>query len=166
MNSGRATLLCRTLLLVPLLFASACATLGPDFQQPDAPRPADWNQDGGDVLNTAAPEVAQWWKVFNDPVLDSLVTTASRQNLTLQIAGLRKPGPSWASPPVPAIHSCSSCAAPRWQPGSVKTVRISIGQSTRISRITSLDLTPAGKSTSGGASSVASRLPTPTWQPA
>jgi len=89
MNSGRATLLCRTLLLVPLLFASACATLGPDFQQPDAPRPADWNQDGGDVLNTAAPEVAQWWKVFNDPVLDSLVTTASRQNLTLQIAGLR-----------------------------------------------------------------------------
>ena len=80
----------RTLLLAPLLLlASACTTLGPDFVQPDAPRPADWNQDGAEMLNTRAPQVEQWWRVFNDPVLDTLVTTAYNQNLPLQVAGLR-----------------------------------------------------------------------------
>ena len=30
-----------------------------------------------------------WWRTFHDPVLDSLVQTAYRQNLTLRVAGLR-----------------------------------------------------------------------------
>jgi len=89
MNSGHLTLPFRILLLMPLLLAGACTTLGPDFVPPKAPRPADWNLDGGDVINTAEPQAAEWWKLFNDPVLDSLVTTAYRQNLSLQIAGLR-----------------------------------------------------------------------------
>jgi NodT family efflux transporter outer membrane factor (OMF) lipoprotein len=89
MSSNFSTLTVRTLLLAPLLLASACTALGPDFVQPEAPRLADWTQEEGDVLSTATPEAAAWWTVFNDPVLDTLVTTAYRQNLSLQIAGLR-----------------------------------------------------------------------------
>ena len=79
----------RTLALIPLLFISACTMLGPDFVQPDAPQPADWNEDGGEGLSSTAPLSEAWWKVFNDPVLDSLVTRAYHQNLSLQVAGLR-----------------------------------------------------------------------------
>jgi NodT family efflux transporter outer membrane factor (OMF) lipoprotein len=31
----------------------------------------------------------EWWKIFNDPVLDTLIDKAYQQNLPLQIAGLR-----------------------------------------------------------------------------
>jgi NodT family efflux transporter outer membrane factor (OMF) lipoprotein len=40
-------------------------------------------------IKTEASDYSAWWKVFNDPVLDSLIESAYRQNLTLQIAGLR-----------------------------------------------------------------------------
>lgn len=88
-HPAAARLFTRTLVLLPLLFTSACTMLGPDFVQPDAPRPTDWNQDGGEGLSSAAPISVQWWKAFNDPVLDTLVTKAYDQNLPLQVAGLR-----------------------------------------------------------------------------
>jgi NodT family efflux transporter outer membrane factor (OMF) lipoprotein len=40
-------------------------------------------------ISTEAAAQADWWKSFNDPVLDKLVATAYDQNLTLQTAGLR-----------------------------------------------------------------------------
>ncbi|EFK10747.1 efflux transporter, outer membrane factor lipoprotein, NodT family [delta proteobacterium NaphS2] len=38
---------------------------------------------------TCSEDVTNWWTVFNDPVLNSLVEKALNQNLTLQVAGLR-----------------------------------------------------------------------------
>ncbi len=35
------------------------------------------------------PPTTAWWKGFNDPALDRLVDLARRQNLPLQVAGLR-----------------------------------------------------------------------------
>lgn len=32
---------------------------------------------------------AEWWKLFNDPVLNTLVQRAYRQNLPLQVAACR-----------------------------------------------------------------------------
>jgi outer membrane protein TolC len=40
-------------------------------------------------IKTEPADLTDWWKVFNDPVLDSLTETAYQQNLPLQIAGLR-----------------------------------------------------------------------------
>jgi NodT family efflux transporter outer membrane factor (OMF) lipoprotein len=40
-------------------------------------------------ITTQAEADSLWWKVFNDPVLDRLVEQAYRQNLSLQVAGLR-----------------------------------------------------------------------------
>ena len=80
-----------TRLFVSLLFLLAmtgCTTLGPDFKKPEAPLTPSWQ-----TKNAALEEIplaqAEWWKLFNDPVLDMLILMAYRQNLPLQVAGLR-----------------------------------------------------------------------------
>jgi len=74
--------------LALVLKLAGCTTLGPDFTPPQTPEPTDWLvQD--DALFGESPAQADWWKVFNDPVLDSLIQTAYEQNLPLQVAGLR-----------------------------------------------------------------------------
>lgn len=84
------------------LFASVALTLlagctvGPDYRTPDTEMPQGWAS--GDVtaastqpaLATGAPaDVAQWWRAFNDPVLDSLVERAVADNLDLGQATAR-----------------------------------------------------------------------------
>lgn len=75
-------------LLVSFLFA-ACTTLGPDFETPDAEVADEWIDIEDPKLKSDSAEYAQWWTAFNDPILDSLITSAYEQNLTLQIVGLR-----------------------------------------------------------------------------
>ncbi|MGB5439820.1 MAG: efflux transporter outer membrane subunit [Gammaproteobacteria bacterium] len=70
------------------LMISGCTMLGPDFTPPQAPTPSIWLTTD-EVLTGEPGEQAEWWKLFNDPVLDALIDTAYRQNLPLQIAGLR-----------------------------------------------------------------------------
>ena len=74
--------------LALVLLITGCTTLGPDFKRPDAPAAATW-QTTDDALAGEPVDQAEWWKLFNDPVLDELIDTAHRQNLPLQIAGLR-----------------------------------------------------------------------------
>ena len=64
-----------------------------------------WIDDQDPNVSSEPADDASWWQTFNDPVLDSLVQTAYRQNLSLRIAGLRfsKPAPSGAS----LLESCS-----------------------------------------------------------
>jgi NodT family efflux transporter outer membrane factor (OMF) lipoprotein len=66
-----------------------CRTVGPKFVKPDVTVNPEWSaQDDPRLANGTAPESA-WWHVFGDPALDRLVDLAYRQNLPLQIAGLR-----------------------------------------------------------------------------
>ena len=81
-------LVARSLLGVACLAFSACTTLGPDFEAPEADLADTWAEQSAE-LSRAAPEPQNWWSVFNDPVLDELVEMAYRQNLPLQVAGLR-----------------------------------------------------------------------------
>jgi multidrug efflux system outer membrane protein len=67
------------------VFMSAC-TVGPEYVQPDIETPESWSIDitaAEDLTDTA------WWTRFGDPVLDSLVERAVRQNLDLKIAAAR-----------------------------------------------------------------------------
>src|SRR3972149_1027230 len=79
----------RTVLLLPclLLFIHGCA-VGPDYCPPKVSVPESWSelpQEG-----KASPEsLVQWWKTFNDPVLDSLIMRAVPSNLDLRIAEAR-----------------------------------------------------------------------------
>jgi NodT family efflux transporter outer membrane factor (OMF) lipoprotein len=75
--------------LISLTALSACAMVGPDFVQPGAELPAGWSEDGRQGMQTSPIEQPQWWKLFNDPVLNQLVETAWIQNNSLEIAGLR-----------------------------------------------------------------------------
>jgi NodT family efflux transporter outer membrane factor (OMF) lipoprotein len=75
-------------LIIIALFLTGCA-VGPDFVQPDAPVDEEWAESDDPQIKSEPADHSEWWKVFSDPVLDSLIDTAYRQNLSLQIAGLR-----------------------------------------------------------------------------
>ena len=79
----------RTALPVLLAGLSACTTLGPDFETPAADIEAQWLEQDSQTMQTRTAVNSEWWKLFNDPVLDTLVQQAYQQNLSLQIAGLR-----------------------------------------------------------------------------
>jgi outer membrane protein TolC len=66
---------------------SACTVLGPDWSQPAAPAlPSQWSTEDVSKESDAA---ADWWKLFEDPILDQLITRGAEQNLSLEAAGLR-----------------------------------------------------------------------------
>jgi NodT family efflux transporter outer membrane factor (OMF) lipoprotein len=75
--------------LFAALLAAGCAMVGPDFKTPDAKVADEWTAGEASGITSQPPADSQWWKVFNDPALDTLVQTAYEQNLSLQIAGLR-----------------------------------------------------------------------------
>ena len=72
-----------------IMLVSGCVTVGPDYKTPEAPMSQQWIDIDAPRVNNQAADYSQWWTVFNDPVLDSLIDTAYQQNLTLRIAGLR-----------------------------------------------------------------------------
>lgn len=71
------------------LFLSACTTVGPDFEKPQPEVAPEWLQAENEQISTDPAAYRDWWKNFNDPVLDQLIDRAYENNLTLQIAGLR-----------------------------------------------------------------------------
>jgi len=70
------------------LFQFGCASVGPDYETPETPVVEDWTDDNP-VISRDTIELSEWWTVFNDPVLNELVEQSFRQNLPLQITGLR-----------------------------------------------------------------------------
>ena len=72
--------------VLTLVMLSGCVKLGPDFMgvgQP--PIPEKW-QHASKRDNKA---IAQWWKTFHDPTLNTLVQRTYAQNLDIKSAGLR-----------------------------------------------------------------------------
>ncbi len=87
-----ASLLCAVLL-------AGCASLqqwhdnggevGPNYRRPRAAVADRWIDAADRDIRSRSGPPACWWSVFDDPALDRLVAAASRQNLTLRVAGLR-----------------------------------------------------------------------------
>jgi multidrug efflux system outer membrane protein len=66
--------------------AVAGCTVGPDYVRPTIEAPTAWRIDypkAADVANT------KWWEQFGDPVLNSLIETALRENRDIRIAAAR-----------------------------------------------------------------------------
>lgn len=76
-------------LTATLVLVSGCTTLGPDFQSPEPATQETWQEsvDPQFKLDQSAQE--QWWKVFNDPVLDGLIDEAYQANINLRAVGMR-----------------------------------------------------------------------------
>ncbi len=76
-------------LLVPILLVSGCVKVGPDFARPPVTVSQTWQDAGDRRVKTGPAEYRNWWRAFNDPVLDRLIDRAYRENLSLRIAGVR-----------------------------------------------------------------------------
>jgi NodT family efflux transporter outer membrane factor (OMF) lipoprotein len=63
--------------------------VGPNFEHPKAEVSPDWLETGDKRVITTSSAYRDWWRAFDDPVLDRIVAWAYRENLSLRIAGLR-----------------------------------------------------------------------------
>ncbi|KRA01972.1 MAG: efflux transporter outer membrane subunit [Achromobacter sp.] len=79
------------LLLTGVLCLGGCVQVGPDFE----PQRVDWSsQWDTPALQQATvegfqPDARQWWRIFDDPVLESLIAQADTHNPGVQVAGLQ-----------------------------------------------------------------------------
>jgi NodT family efflux transporter outer membrane factor (OMF) lipoprotein len=76
-------------LVSALLWLSGCMMVGPDYVRPIAPMTDMWIDPGDPAVRREPADMSAWWTVFNDPVLNTLVETAYRQNPSLRAAGVR-----------------------------------------------------------------------------
>src|SRR6266849_4522380 len=79
----------RLILLAPVLLAFAGCMIGPNYQPPKVSVSPNWGETGDQRISAESTTYRDWWRAFNDPVLDRLVARAYRDNLTLQQAGVR-----------------------------------------------------------------------------
>jgi NodT family efflux transporter outer membrane factor (OMF) lipoprotein len=75
-------------LLVIIFLLCGCA-VGPDFTRPAVNVSQTWLDANDQRVKTESAEYRNWWRSFNDPVLDQLIDQAYRENLPLRIAGMR-----------------------------------------------------------------------------
>ncbi len=72
-------------LLAALSLGLVSCTLGPDYKKPENPNSNEWasEQFGHTTTNQIQLE---WWKVFNDPLLEKYIDEAAANNKDIQIA--------------------------------------------------------------------------------
>ncbi len=76
----------KTLLAIAVGLALGGCAVGPTYERPEVPIPAQWEVDlqtANSLANTA------WWEQFRDPVLNNLIQTALQENKDVQIAAAR-----------------------------------------------------------------------------
>jgi len=71
---------------VVIFSISGCTKLGPDFKHEEKQAvPSSWDAN----LSENDESVTEWWKIFEDETLDTLISKTYDQNLDLRSAGLR-----------------------------------------------------------------------------
>ena len=63
--------------------------VGPNYKRPPAPVAEHWIDVNDKRVRSEEWDDSYWWTVLNDPILNDLVQSAYRQNLTLREAGFR-----------------------------------------------------------------------------
>lgn len=67
------------------LLIPGCALIGPDYQRPAVELPADYSQPKlSEEASTALSET--WWELYQDPVLNDLITRARQNNTDIKLA--------------------------------------------------------------------------------
>ncbi len=72
-----------------LFVLAGCTVVGPEFEAPETQAPADWSSPLLEGLESEAAQLSEWWKVFDDPLLEELIQQAKENNNGLEIAALR-----------------------------------------------------------------------------
>jgi len=77
----------KRVLVLWLLPLAGCITVGPDYERPDMPLPAQYP---APLAGAAAPALMpRWWTLYRDPLLDELVSAAQERNADLRLAAAR-----------------------------------------------------------------------------
>ncbi|CAN7656973.1 efflux transporter outer membrane subunit [Paraburkholderia terricola] len=153
----------RTPALAALLcFALVGCAVGPDFERPQTTTPAVFDRTQSAQASSKAIESefsAQWWMLFNDPILDSLEKQLSDANLDVAAASARlrqsRAGQRIAgAEEYPRLSSAASYNRERGSPNGILSL---------------LGVSPAGsqpQSASGSAPAGVAALPGPSGSPA
>jgi len=75
-------------LAVHLFLFSGCQ-VGPDYARPEYSVPDQWHKKAVQGVEDGSSDLQTWWKVFKDPVLESLIQRSQIENLDLQVAYAR-----------------------------------------------------------------------------
>jgi len=63
--------------------------VGPNYGRPEVPVSSEWIDNSDTRITTDPSDLAEWWRILDDPQLNALIETAYGQNLTLRAAGTR-----------------------------------------------------------------------------
>src|SRR5271166_3189210 len=74
------------MLLVSVPVALAGCAVGPDYHSPKTRAPANWSEAQLGGTTNRPVQIAEWWKTFNDPELNSLIQRAVAANDDLRVA--------------------------------------------------------------------------------
>lgn len=77
----QAVVLRRAAATVSLSLALASCAVGPDYREPVPQAPSSWNAELPHAGNVSA--IAEWWRQFDDPVLERLIATAEADSPSL-----------------------------------------------------------------------------------
>ncbi len=90
-SPGKAQLMNMALpcLLAGVALLEVGCKVGPDYTTPSAKVASQWSEQLGVINQALMATDGSWWRYLNDPVLDQLVEAARRNNLSLQVAGVR-----------------------------------------------------------------------------
>lgn len=84
MSKGSFTIrTCTNATLCVLCCFTACK-VGPNYDKPTELPTATWTESSTTAITPTEPELNDWWKHFNDPILDQLVTQAQESNASLE----------------------------------------------------------------------------------
>jgi outer membrane protein TolC len=77
----------RSVFAVLALLGTAACALGPDYRpaSPSVPLPGGFTSSAAGV-SAAEPTSTEWWRLYNDPAIDALVTEALAANPDVRIA--------------------------------------------------------------------------------
>lgn len=73
-------------LFVPLALISACKMVGPDYQRPQLAMPTIYSEAADQAQNKIS---ATWWTVYQDQLLNDLMSKALQNNTDLKLAAAR-----------------------------------------------------------------------------
>ena len=72
-----------------ILVLTGCAAVGPDYKAPDPNAPDHWRNADDNRESSQQQDLqqlAEWWKIFNDPTLNELIDMAVKENRDLKKA--------------------------------------------------------------------------------
>lgn len=78
-----------SILTAGLVVLACSCKVGPDYVTPKAKVAGQWMENPAITNRPFSPAETYWWRNLEDPVLNELIETAYRNNLSLQVAGVR-----------------------------------------------------------------------------